>query len=317
MIVGIAGNITTAPPRDNKKLFSDSPGAASRTATFDEEKKVVWQNPEEKERREKISQVATKALENSKVKENVDYRSASDKKLEGLAGDTNNFLKLTLATLSNQDPTDPEKTHELAQTLASLSHAEETVKTNKHLEKLVALNEDNGILSAHNVLGRNVSYQNLDSSLVDGHAEFIFKLEPEDDEEINAVHVKVRDESGTYVYEEDLQKFNKGENLFRWNGVDLRGKKANSGKYSLDVFATDKKGNRIPVKNELLTGTVNAVIENQNKMILDVGGKRVPAQDIIKIEQANITSNEDNLKEKATKQIEQMTNNGKLRGSYQ
>ncbi len=48
------------------------------------------------------------------------------------------FLKLLIAQMKNQDPTDPIDASEQMSQLASFSQVEQSIKTNKHLENLIS-----------------------------------------------------------------------------------------------------------------------------------------------------------------------------------
>ncbi len=52
--------------------------------------------------------------------------------------DYNSFLKLLIAQMKNQDPTDPMDASEQIAQLATFSQVEQTIQTNKNLESLIA-----------------------------------------------------------------------------------------------------------------------------------------------------------------------------------
>jgi flagellar basal-body rod modification protein FlgD len=61
-------------------------------------------------------------------------KSASD----AASVDYNSFLKLLIAQMKNQDPTDPMDASEQIAQLATFSQVEQTIQTNKNLESLIA-----------------------------------------------------------------------------------------------------------------------------------------------------------------------------------
>lgn len=64
------------------------------------------------------------------------------------------FLKLLVAQLKNQDPTEPmDATQQMAQ-LATFSQVEQTIKTNKNLESLL---QRTSLQEANSVIGRTVT----------------------------------------------------------------------------------------------------------------------------------------------------------------
>ena len=65
-----------------------------------------------------------------------------------------NFLKLLLTQMKNQDPTDPMKSTEYMAQLATFSQVEQTVKSNSKLDALLA---SSALSQADAVIGRTVS----------------------------------------------------------------------------------------------------------------------------------------------------------------
>lgn len=64
------------------------------------------------------------------------------------------FLKLLVAQMKNQDPTEPmDATQQMAQ-LATFSQVEQTIKTNKNLESLL---QRTSLQEANSVIGRTVT----------------------------------------------------------------------------------------------------------------------------------------------------------------
>lgn len=65
-----------------------------------------------------------------------------------------NFLKLLVAQMKNQDPTEPmDSTQQMAQ-LATFSQVEQTIKTNRNLESLL---QRTSLQEANSVIGRTVT----------------------------------------------------------------------------------------------------------------------------------------------------------------
>lgn len=65
-----------------------------------------------------------------------------------------NFLKLLLAQMKNQDPTEPMKSTDYMAQLATFSQVEQTVKTNSKLDDLLA---SSTLAQADGVIGRTVT----------------------------------------------------------------------------------------------------------------------------------------------------------------
>lgn len=78
--------------------------------------------------------------------------STTDTKTATLNYDS--FLKLLVAQMKNQDPTDPvDATQQMSQ-LASFSNVEQAIKTNAHLESLI---QENSLTQATSLIGKTVT----------------------------------------------------------------------------------------------------------------------------------------------------------------
>lgn len=80
--------------------------------------------------------------------------AASTKDSQDATLNYESFLKLLVAQLKNQDPTEPmDATQQMAQ-LATFSQVEQTIKTNKNLESLL---QRTSLQEANAVIGRTVT----------------------------------------------------------------------------------------------------------------------------------------------------------------
>ena len=64
------------------------------------------------------------------------------------------FLKLLVAQMKNQDPTDPMDAGEQMSQLASFSTVEQAIKTNKHLESLI---QETSMTQATSLIGKHIT----------------------------------------------------------------------------------------------------------------------------------------------------------------
>lgn len=82
-------------------------------------------------------------------------------KTSSSSGDTlgkDDFLKLLVAQLTQQDPTDPMKDTEFVAQLATYSSLEQQMNINKNLETLISLNQNANISAAIACIGKLVGY---------------------------------------------------------------------------------------------------------------------------------------------------------------
>ena len=64
------------------------------------------------------------------------------------------FLKLLIAQMKNQDPTDPVDASQQMSQLATFSSVEQAIKTNRHLESLI---QENSLTQATSLIGKTIT----------------------------------------------------------------------------------------------------------------------------------------------------------------
>lgn len=80
--------------------------------------------------------------------------SQSSKDAKSAALNYDSFLRLLIAQMKNQDPTDPVDASEQMSQLASFSIVEQSIKTNSHLESLI---RETSLSQAASLIGKSVT----------------------------------------------------------------------------------------------------------------------------------------------------------------
>jgi flagellar basal-body rod modification protein FlgD len=104
------------------------------------------------------------------------YTKYEDTLVRESKGDTlgkEDFLKLLVAQLTHQDPTEPMKDTEFVSQLATYSGLEQQMTMNQNLEKLITINAATTAASAVGLIGTYVGYTGDDGSLKSGLVAFI------------------------------------------------------------------------------------------------------------------------------------------------
>jgi flagellar basal-body rod modification protein FlgD len=96
-------------------------------------------------------------VSSSSTQTSLARESSSDARKSGI--DYDSFLKLLIATVQNQDPTQPNDPAETLSQLASFSTVEQSIKLNQKLESLLAISSAG---QAASLIGKTVS--SLDGS---------------------------------------------------------------------------------------------------------------------------------------------------------
>ncbi len=90
----------------------------------------------------------------TKIPAKTDNSTAAQKATKAASVNYDSFLKLLVAQMKNQDPTDPMKASEQIAQLATFSQVEQSIKTNTNLEALL---QSNALGQADSVIGRKVT----------------------------------------------------------------------------------------------------------------------------------------------------------------
>lgn len=194
--------------------------------------------------------------------------------------DKDAFMKLMLAQMKNQDPTNPLKSHEMAAQLAQFSQLEQLQNVNTTLESMQAGQKPSETYQSLNFIGKAVAG---DSARVfrgkgDKDHDFNFTL-PEGAKE--AV-IKVRNSQGDILREIKLQNLKPGENRWVWNGKTSTDTVAPVGDYQFLIDAKNNKDQKVNVKTDF-NGTITGVNYTPEGPVLLVGSQTIKLKDVRRI----------------------------------
>ncbi len=190
--------------------------------------------------------------------------------------DKDAFLKLMLAQLEQQDPTNPLKSHEMAAQLAQFSSVEQLTNINKNIEELGQAQGKQGQYDVLSLIGKQVSG---DSSQIDrkaGDKEHIIEFRLP--EAAKTAKISIKDAKGIVVREYELNDLKQGKNQLTWNGIHDDGKDARVGEYYVNIDAkTDGKSIKASTK---YGGSVDGVQFTSKGPVLTVDGKKLNLKDV-------------------------------------
>jgi flagellar basal-body rod modification protein FlgD len=206
--------------------------------------------------------------------------------------DKDAFMKLMLAQMKHQDPTNPMQSHELAAQLAQFSSVEQLQNVNKTLDEMRAGQKPSEGFQALNFIGKAVSGDSSKLARVKGDKthDISFSL-PDDAQETK---VRVRNASGEVIRTVDLKSLKKGENNFTWNGLDERGVPAPAGDYQLFIEATNANGAKLAVKTEF-DGVITGLSYGADGPVLMVGTQTIKLKDVKKIVDPSLMKNDQKI----------------------
>jgi flagellar basal-body rod modification protein FlgD len=193
------------------------------------------------------------------------------------------FLKLLVTQLQNQDPMSPEDPKDFVAQLAQFSSLEQQINSNTNLENLAKviqnLQQSQNMAEGVALLGKTVKGAGNQLTVVGGKAlQASFQLP----QAAKQVAVGVFDSSGKQVATLNLGSQTAGTSTISWDGKDSQGKQVADGIYSFQVAAQDKSGNAIQVNN-YFTGTVQEVYQDSQGVWVTVNGRQVLLNNIVSV----------------------------------
>jgi flagellar basal-body rod modification protein FlgD len=183
------------------------------------------------------------------------------------------FLKMLIAQLKNQDPLNPLDGSNFAAQLAQFSSLEQLQNMNTQLgslgSSLTSLNNSqaasfigNGIYAKGNNLNVNGPSTNI-----------VYNLS----QNVQKGTIRIYDSQGSLVQTLPFGSQNAGNNVMNWNSSRVK-----PGTYTFDVSAVDSKGNAVST-NTIIAGLVTGVTFKNNIPYLSVNGQDIAFGDVISV----------------------------------
>lgn len=193
------------------------------------------------------------------------------------------FMKMLVAQLQNQDPLKPLDGTDFAAQLAQFSSLEQLSNLNTELKNIglnqMAMNYSQSV----NLIGKNVVTNSGNSITANGSTiDLNYKLA----KDAKTVTISIFSKDGKLVktWDETAQKAGMNKATWDCSGVD-------KGDYTFRVIAKDTQGQAVSV-DTMTTGLVTAVHFRNNQILVTVNGKDVPLGNIIEVKQPEIPMSE-------------------------
>ncbi len=196
------------------------------------------------------------------------------------------FVKLLLAQLGNQDPTQPVDSQAFVAQLAQFASLEQLNSVNERLDSLLLAATSSSQTAAASFVGRDVQFRTdkLQLGAAGGPVSSSGKLTADATE----VSVSVVDSTGKPVRTLQLGARAKGDFAFVWDGNLDSGATAPAGEYKLKVSAVDK--DKKPVTADMYgLGLCTGVAFDSGYPELLVNGSRIKMSEIVEIQQRSGT----------------------------
>lgn len=178
------------------------------------------------------------------------------------------FLKLLIAQLENQDPTSPQENGEFVAQLAQFSQLEESQKMSQSFSDFSSTFQSTQHLQATSLVGRPV---HVESEFTMLGAEGAISVLADFDDAVQSATLTVYNSNGEVVDQFALGQQAAGRKEFIWTGMDANDERYPQGLYSFTVAAANAGVTaELPV---YLSANVNSVtIEPGGKLTLNLAG---------------------------------------------
>lgn len=203
--------------------------------------------------------------------------SAAQSKLDA---DYQSFLTLLIAQVSNQNPLEPMDSSVFVSQLAQLTQVEQSIVTNRNLERIDNRLGNVEALSDVQLIGRDVSIPTDRVELRDGTGAFGYSLS----RAAANVRVLIKAEDGTIVRELGNQpSAPQTTHRVAWDGLDFAGLPLPDGVFQIEVDAKDPDGAAIAYDTNATTRVEELRFRGGHSMLILRNGTEVYAGSVTSV----------------------------------
>jgi flagellar basal-body rod modification protein FlgD len=189
------------------------------------------------------------------------------------------FLKLLVTQLQNQDPMNPTDSTAFVAQLAQFSSLEQLSNVNDNLKIVQAFDQSINNAQAVNFVGKTVKASGSMFELGTGEThEIQYQL----GEDADTVYVSISNSSGEIVKKIEMDKITAGTQSVVWDGKDENGSAAPAGTYSFSLQAKNKDG-EIMASAAFIEEIITGVSYHNSSTYLLAKGIEIPYAAIIEV----------------------------------
>jgi flagellar basal-body rod modification protein FlgD len=196
------------------------------------------------------------------------------------------FLKLLVTQMKNQDPMEPMDASEFTNQLVQFAGIEQNIKSNTLLEKISG-NQTSGLLrESASYIGQTVSIKS--DKLVRGDDTTPSTFTYTNDKKYTNAKITILDNKGKVVRTLDALSGEAGLKTITWDGKNTQGLPVPAGQYTLRAVGVTKTGNGLNDQTTTnlettTTGMVNSAGVEGGKIMLNVNGVPIAEDKVISI----------------------------------
>ena len=179
----------------------------------------------------------------------------------------NQFLKMLVAQLNNQDPLNPMDSAQITDQMAQISTVGGIQQLNTTLQSLTSQGNTAQQIEAAGLVGHSVLVDGSSIALTANGAAGGFSL----GQSVDELTVSIKDANGNVVHTVDLGQQASGMHTFAWDGTTDNGLTAAQGSYTFSISAT-AAGKSVTAES-LSLAAVNGIVPGTSGTTLDLGSQ--------------------------------------------
>ncbi|MGI4850471.1 MAG: flagellar hook assembly protein FlgD [Janthinobacterium lividum] len=178
-----------------------------------------------------------KRAEEAYEKMKTEVPGEQDKTKAMLTGNFDDWVKLLVATIKYQDPTDPMDTSEMAAQMTAFGQLNAMMEMREELKKASALQADSQLLEASSQIDRMMEFNGNKFSFTKDQASEINFTPPAESKFCSLI---ISDDQNRVVDTRTIETKAEEKNSFKWDGKLRDGKTAGYGSYQIKVVPFDE-----------------------------------------------------------------------------
>lgn len=195
--------------------------------------------------------------------------------------DRDDFLKLLVAQMQNQDPLKPQDNTQFVAELAQFSNLEQSMGINDRLDLLALQSRGQSNAQVTDLVGKQATVKGSIVTIAGGGsgAPLNFTLAAKTAKTV----VNIQNQSGTVIRTIDLGTRNAGLVQVQWDGRDSSGTVQPKGSYTVAVKATNDVGSPVTV-DQNTTALVTGISFDTGYPVLQLAnGAKAPVSDLLRV----------------------------------
>ena len=193
--------------------------------------------------------------------------------LSSLTSNMNDFLKLLMTQLQNQDPTTPMDTSQFTSQLVQFAGVEQQVNISTGVQSLIQLAQSTNVLQASGLIGKTVTAHATQVALQNGSGSIQFNAPSAE-----PVTIAISGSTGATVAQASFTS-TAGQNTWQWDGKNSNGEQLADGAYAVSVMG-GPAGTQPTTIPFTVTGPATGVTTQNKVQQVQIGPLTLPVSDI-------------------------------------